>query len=91
MAISKDTAARLAGEKVRAIQLPDDEAVLVGEPLVWEQGWVFFYGSRKHADTRDLSPALAGNAPIVVLSSGDVREAGTAHPIEYYLRMRRLR
>jgi len=50
MAISKDTAARLAGEKVRAIHLPGDEAVLVGEPLVWEQGWVFFYGSRKHAD-----------------------------------------
>ena len=89
MAISKETAAEMAGSKVRAIQLPDDEAVLVGEPLEWDHGWVFFYDSRTYVETDDFSHALAGNAPIVVLRSGEIRETGTAHPIEYYLQQLR--
>jgi len=50
-------------------------------------GWVFFYDSKRHVETRDFRDAIAGNAPIVVTKiNGQVHETGTAFPIEYYLR-----
>jgi hypothetical protein len=45
-------------------------------------GWVFFYDSKRHNETRDLRDAVAGNAPIVVTRD----ETGTALPLEAYLK-----
>jgi len=43
-------------------------------------GWVFFYQSR------DQSEPLAGNAPIIVdRDTLELRETGTARPLEHYL------
>jgi len=42
-------------------------------------GWVFFYGGKN-------GEVVAGNAPIIVdRVNGEVRVAGTAQPLEYYL------
>jgi len=49
-------------------------------------GWVFFYDSKRHAETGSIRDAIAGNAPIVVTKDGQVHKTGTAHPVEYYLR-----
>jgi hypothetical protein len=50
-------------------------------------GWVFFYDSRRHAETGDFREALAGNAPVVVTrKDGQPHETGTAFPLEHYLK-----
>lgn len=65
----------------------DDELVLVDEATLerpW--GWVFFYTSRKWAETGDLQYALAGNAPILVeRTTGRLLTLGTARPVEDYI------
>jgi len=49
-------------------------------------GWVFFYDSKRHIETRDFRDAVVGNAPIVVTKAGgQVHVTGTAFPIEHYL------
>ena len=64
------------------------ELVLVDSRTIERNfGWVFFYQSKRHIETGNISDALAGNAPVVVTrADGRVRETGTAHGIEYYLR-----
>ena len=32
-------------------------------------GWVFFYNSKKYIETKDISDALGGNAPLIVDNS----------------------
>jgi hypothetical protein len=71
----------------RARAAVGDECVLLQDQTLEEPfGWVFFYESKAYVETGELSHALAGNAPIVVLrDSGDVRVTGTAHAIDHYL------
>lgn len=63
-----------------ALQVFGDEAVVLdSETLIRPYGWVFFYDSKKFMDTGNLSYALAGNGPVVVLSrDGSVHRLGTA-------------
>jgi hypothetical protein len=63
------------------------ELVLLDSKTLERQfGWVFFYDSRRHAETGDFRHALAGNAPIVVTRrDGKIHETGTALPLEEYL------
>jgi hypothetical protein len=50
-------------------------------------GWVFFYDSKRHVETGNISYALVGNAPIVVTKAdGRVHVTGTAMPLEFYLK-----
>lgn len=52
-----------------------------GIPLVitgvqaFGDGWVFFYDSKRHQETGNISDLLAGNAPILV-----DRDTGETHP-----------
>lgn len=49
-------------------------------------GWVFFYQSKKHLQTKDMMDALAGNAPILVDSrDGSLHITGTERSIKYYI------
>lgn len=49
-------------------------------------GWVFFYDSCKHHETRDSQYALAGNAPYFVNRfDGSMHVAGTANTPEHYI------
>ena len=60
--------------------------VLVDSIIELDWGWVFFYNSSRYLESGDFRDALAGNAPYLVnRSTGDIRETGTAHPIEYYI------
>jgi hypothetical protein len=52
----------------------------------YDVGWVFFYDSRRHQQTRAFEDALAGNAPILVdRSDGSVHVTGTALPVDQYI------
>lgn len=49
-------------------------------------GWVFFYNTRRFAETSDPEWGLAGNAPLIVdRETGALNVTGTAHPVDYYL------
>lgn len=50
-------------------------------------GWVFFYQSKSHLETGELSSMLAGNAPFIVdRKTGCVHILGTAHPADFYIK-----
>lgn len=87
MTINADDARTRAESWITRISIePDDEVILVGEPMETEFGWVFFYNSKYYSETGDIDYALTGNAPIIVMkATGDIRSTGTAHPIEVYL------
>jgi Immunity protein 35 len=63
-----------------------EELVIIDEHTIerpW--GWVFFYTTRGWIDG-DWEYAIAGNAPYMVGRNGSVQHAGTARPIEEYIR-----
>ena len=63
----------------------DWEPVIVGMQE-FPVGWVFFYDSKIHHETRSISHALAGNAPILIdRSDGSLHATGTGRPIEEYI------
>jgi hypothetical protein len=49
-------------------------------------GWLYFYDSSIHAQTRKLTDAVVGNAPLIVdRVDGKLYITGSAHPLEHYL------
>ena len=44
---------------------PDDELVLA-EFVEFDEGWVFYFTSRKYLETRDLQYRLIGAGPVIV-------------------------
>ncbi|WP_420106728.1 YrhB domain-containing protein [Herbaspirillum huttiense] len=78
-ALAESHISQIAGSDV-SFAILDDQTV--ERPF----GWVFFYQSRRHLETRDPSEVLAGNAPLIVdRLTGKITETGTAHPLEHYL------
>lgn len=66
--ISKEKATEIA---LNFIQKMEYEAgvelvILFEETIDFEVGWMFFYQSKKYADTRDESHMIGGNAPIII-------------------------
>jgi hypothetical protein len=53
--------------------------VLDKDTVQFDGGWIFFWDSKRHQQTRDFADALAGNAPLIVdLEDGAVHQAPTA-------------
>jgi len=48
--------------------------------------WIFFYDAAEYLMTRHPAQRLAGNAPIVVRTNGQLHVTGTARPLEEYLK-----
>ena len=88
--LSRDEAKTLAMAEILRMwgSVAEDEPVILDEHTVEREfGWVFFWDSRKHQETGLFEYAQAGNAPIMVNRyDGSLRQAGTAHPTEDYIR-----
>ena len=84
--MDKETARAIAAEHIGR-QTPEGVTLIVIDSETQEHdfGWVFFYDSKEYAETGDFLHAIAGNAPVVVLRDGTVRETGTARPLADYL------
>jgi hypothetical protein len=64
---------------------PDELVILDDCTVEREWGWVFFYTTRGERDG-DLRHMLVGNGPLFVnRHDGSIRNAGTAHPADYYI------
>ena len=60
--------------------------ILEDETIEKEWGWVFFFQSKEYLISNDGLDMLAGNAPFLVNRyTGEITQAGTAHPVEYYI------
>jgi hypothetical protein len=66
-------------------QQPEKFAIFEDSVLVKEYGWVIFYQSRRYMESRNKRDRVAGNAPILVLRDGTVRELATAFPLDWQL------
>ena len=66
---------------------PEDRLIVVNSStLEFENGYVFFWTSKKYFETREFKYALAGNSPYIVdKRDGTLHMTGTAHRIEYYI------
>ena len=84
--IERDEARRRAEAHLREIESKSTSPLVLTGETEFADGWVFFYDSARHLETRALADSLAGNAPILVdRDTGDTFPTGTAHPVEYYL------
>jgi hypothetical protein len=87
--MTRNDAEQIARDFIRTFERGADcELVLLDHRTIERDfGWVFFWDSKRHQETRDISDAPAGNAPVVVTrKDGRVHLTGTARPLEHYLR-----
>ena len=87
--MTKDEARTLALAYIKSKEMGAgcDLVLLDGKTSERDFGWVFFYDSKQHVETKEFRYALAGNAPIVVTrADGELHETGTAFPLDHYLK-----
>jgi hypothetical protein len=66
--------------------MPVDWEPTIAKVREFPVGWVYFYDSAIHDETRSENHALAGNAPILVdRFDGSLHVTGSARPIEEYI------
>lgn len=84
--IANVTEARTAAERyLTQMQTnPPMELVILDHHTMEDDfGWVFFWNSRKYAETGDYIYALAGNGPLIVdRNDGSIHEISSAEPID---------
>lgn len=62
-------------------------AILEGETLELDFGWVFFYQAKDYIKSGEISKMLGGNAPVLVdKNTNQLFITGTAYPIERYIK-----
>jgi hypothetical protein len=88
--LTREEAKRLVYREIHASSssVPDEEELVILDDLTIEKpwGWVFFYNSRRFAESRDFMDSLLGNAPYIVnRHTGELFVTGTAYEIEYYI------
>jgi hypothetical protein len=88
--ITKDEARELVAKEVciRPDWLAEEDELVIFDEFTIEKpwGWVFFHGSKKWMETKDIKYAIAGNSPIIVeKETGNLIFTGTAHETEYYI------
>ena len=84
--IDKDTARSIALAEINKPSQPIECVILDQHTMEENFGWVFFYQSRRCAETGDEMEMLVGNAPLIVnRQDGSVYYTGTAYPTEWYI------
>jgi hypothetical protein len=77
-----DAAVRLASAKIEQLALDAGDVfeIVPGESIEIDDGWLFFFNTADYIRTREPTTALAGNAPVLVLRTGEVVELSSAMP-----------
>ena len=92
--ITQQQAEQLVYERINVPnpQWPDRPEMIVTRVEPHELGWLVFYDSRPHHETRDFRYAIAGNAPYLVSrEDGAMFVTGTAAPFAERLRAAELK
>jgi hypothetical protein len=82
MTIALDQAKHLAEKSVDALAEAngDEYAVMHHATIEISEGWIFFYNSRGFIETGNFRSRLAGNGPIFVDRTGNLRHLPSAVP-----------
>ena len=71
-------------EALRKVE-PDDNFVL-GKSVEFDEGWLFYFTSRKYLETRDLQYRPIGSGPLIVgKERGDVYQGGSGYTEEQWI------
>jgi hypothetical protein len=65
----------------------DDDLVIQDQFTVeFNNGWVFYYQSRKYLETSDILFRLMGNGPVIIdKEEGLAYQAGTGQSVQYWI------
>jgi Immunity protein 35 len=81
-------AAKSIAQQFMAKARTGDLVLLEGRTIERGFGWVFFYDSKRFAESGEIGARLIGNSPFIVSrKDGKVHLTRTAHPIEFYIRL----
>ena len=86
--IEQNEAEFLVTEKIRELSnnFNVELSLLKEETITFEYGWMFFYQSKKFADTGDYNFMIGGNAPIIVdKHDSSIHITGTSENEDYYI------
>jgi hypothetical protein len=86
--ISQEKAKELAQQAIgKTWSRTDDELVIQGQFTVeFDNGWVFYYQSKKYLETENILFRLMGNGPVIIdKEEGLAYQAGTGEPIQYWI------
>ena len=67
MKVTNDLARAIAEEMLDQTVRTEIADIVINKTLETDSCWVFFYNTRAYIETRSMSHALAGNAPVFVL------------------------
>jgi hypothetical protein len=71
-------------ESLRKIE-PDDGLVL-GKSVEFDEGWLFYFTSRKYLETRDILYRPIGAGPVIVgRENGEVYQGGSGYTEEEWI------
>lgn len=71
-------------ESLRKIE-PDD-GLVIGESVEFDEGWLFYFTSRKYLETRNILYRLIGAGPVIVgRENGDVFQGGSGYTEEEWI------
>ena len=71
-------------ESLRNIE-PGDEFIL-GKSVEFDEGWLFYFTSKKSLETRDLQYRPIGSGPVIVgKKQGDVYQGGSGYTEEEWI------
>ncbi len=61
-------------------------AIMDGQTIEFQYGWVFFYQSKKFLETNNMDCMVAGNAPFIIdKHDGSLHVTGTGLDIDFYI------
>jgi len=88
--ITQDRAHAIVAERIAGIAPPDANdtwVVLPQKTIHYGSGWIVHFNSNQYAQTGNPIYAVAGNGPFLVdWRTGETQAAGTAYPIETYVK-----
>jgi hypothetical protein len=63
-----------------------DDALVLGQSVTFDDGWLFYFVSKKYLETRDLQYRLIGAGPVIVgRENGDVYQGGSGYMEEEWI------
>jgi hypothetical protein len=81
--LTLEEAKAIANKEIAEASPRGGNVVIFDEDTIAKKyGWIFFFGSRKFAETGDINDMVGGNGPLIVHHNGKVYRLPTYAPPE---------
>jgi len=73
-------------QEVSLRETESDDKLVLGKSVEFDEGWLFYFTSRKYLKTRDLQYRPIGRGPVIVgRENGDVFQGGSGYAEEQWI------